>query len=332
MIPIFRTREDKFKEYLESQLKDYIFTEVSSEFLNMADLSFMDNVPIPVSSTDLKAFMDNGLSTTVIADNIAVVIGTDTHFKYVEKYLQYLHKLFDEKLIFVFINKGEACLEKGDYKKGLAYLRAAMMFKEDAVEAMFCYANGCRYWYLSMEDEEGKEELISLLKNEAREYFEHCTSVNPKFYQAWYFLGYAYVNMGQYQRAQIAWKHYMTCCGEDNPENIKEIEGRLASLDDPVKIEKGINLMSSGRVEEGLRILESYVDTDFAKWWPLHFNLASGYRELGYKNEAIEGFLKVLELSPSNYDAMVALYELYAELGDSEKAEKYLNKSKLVKS
>jgi len=331
MVPIFRSREDTFKTYLEPLMKDFIFTEVSAEFLNSADLGFMENVPIPVKSDNLKAFIDTGLSTTQIADNIAIVIGTDTHFKYIEKYLQYLHKLFDDKLIFVFINKGEEWLEKGNYKLGLAYLRAAMMFKDDAVESMFCYANGCRYWYLSMEDEEGNEDLILMLKKESQTYFEIITSAYPEFPQAWYFLGYSYLNQGQYQKAQLCWRHYMECGKGDDPENIKEIENRLADLEDPVKIEKGVSLLACGRMEEGLRILESYVDTEYGKWWPLHFNLACAYRELGHVNEAIEGFLKVLSISPSHYDSMVALSELYAQVGDAEKAEKYLNKSKLVK-
>ena len=330
MLPIFKSREDKLNEYLKSELKDFMFTEVSEEFLNAADLSFMKDIPIPIKAEDLKSFMDKGLSTTQIADNISVVIGSDTHFKYVDSYLQYLHKLFDDKLVLVFAGKGEEALKIGNYRRGLAYLRAAMMFKDDALESMFCYANGCRFWYLSMEGEDGCDELILLLKNESREYFEHCTSAYPQFPQAWYYLGYAYLNMGQYQRTQIAWKHYMTCCGEDDPENIKEIEGRLVELEDPVKIEKGVNLLAGGRLEEGLRILEPYVDTEYGKWWPLHFNLACAYREMDHPEEAIEGFLKVLELNPSHYDSMIALYELYAEAGDSEKAEKYLNKSKLV--
>ena len=331
MIPIFKSREDKLKDYLVSEISHYIFSEVSEEFLSAADLGFMKDVPIPIGPEDLKAFTDTGLSTTQIADNMAIILGCDTHFKYADAYLQYLNKMFDDKLVLVFATKGEECLKIGNFKKGLAYLRAGLMFRNEALESMFCYANGCRFWYLSMEDEDGKEDLITLLKSEALEYFEHVTNKYPEFAQGWYYLGYAYINRGQYQRAQISWKHYMKCCGGDDPENIKEIEGRLVELDDPVKIEQGINLLSAGRIEDGLKILEPYVDTQYAKWWPLHFNLACAYRELGHRQEAIEGFLKVLELSPSNYDAMVALSELYAEVGDAEKAEKYLNKSKIVK-
>ena len=331
MIPIFKSREDKLKDYLVSVLDDYMFSEVSDEFLDAADLGFMRGTPIPIAKEDLKAFTENGLSTTKIADNIAIVIGSDTHFKHTDIYLQYLNKMFDDKLVLVFATKGEECLKIGNYRKGLAYLRAGLMFRNEALESMFCYANGCRYWYLSLEGEEEQDDLITTLKSEALEYFEHCTNAYPEFAQGWYYLGYGYINQGQYQRAQIAWRHYMKCCGGDDPENIKEIEARLVDLDDPVKIEQGINLLAAGRMEEGLKVLEPYVDTKYADWWPLHFNLACAYRELGHITEAIEGFLKVLNLSPSNYDAMIALSELYAQIGDAEKAEKYLNKSKLVK-
>ena len=331
MIPIFKSREDKLKDYLVGEVKNFIFSEVSEEFLNSADLGFMKDIPIPIAPEDLKKFTENGLSTTQIADNMAIVIGSDTHFKYVDNYLQYLNKLFDDKLVLVFAKKGEDCLKIGNYRKGLAYLRAGLMFRNEALESMFCYANGCRFWYFSMEGEEDQDDLILTLKGEAKTYFEYCTEAYPEFPQAWYYLGYAYLNMGQYLRTQIAWKHYMKCAGSDDPENIKEIEGRLVELEDPVKIEAGVNLLAQGKMEEGLKVLEPYVDTQYGKWWPLHFNLACAYRELGHVNEAIEGFLKVLEYSPSNYDAMVALSELYAELGDAEKSEKYLNKSKLVK-
>jgi len=331
MIPIFKSREDNLKEYLVNELSKFIFSELSVDFLKSADLEFMKDVPIPIAPEDLKAFTEKGLSTTQIADNIAIVIGCDTHFKHVDSYLKYLNKLFDDKLVLVFAKKGEEALKIGNYRKGLAYLRAGLMFRNEALESMFTYANGCRYWYLSMEGEEGEEDLITLLKDEARTYFEYCTDAYPKFPQAWYYLGYSYLNQGLYLRAQIAWKHYMQCAGSDDPENIKEIEGRLVELKDPVKIEEGVNLLLAGRLEEGLRILEPYVNTQYGKWWPLHFNLACAYREMGALEEAIEGFLKVLELSPSNYETMVALSELYAKTGDSEKSEKYLNKSKLVK-
>lgn len=329
MIPMFKSREDKLKEYLQSELKAFMFSELSDEFLKAAELTFLSGIPVPVKQADLKVFTEKGLSTTELADNMAMVLGTDTRFKYADEYLQYLNKLFDDRLVLVFAAKGEECLKAGSFRKGIAYLRAALMFRNDSPEAVFSYANGCRIWYLSMEGEEGKEDVILLLKSEARMYFELCTSIRPEFAPAWYFLGYAYLNAGEYLRAQIAWRRYMKC-GNRGPDESKEISERLSELEDPVKIEKAINLLSEGRIEEGLRILEPYVESEYADWWPLHYNLAYAYRELGFINEAIEGFKRVLALSPSHCDSMVALSELYAEMGDAGNAEKYHNKSKLL--
>ena len=81
---------------------------------------------------------------------------------------------------------------------------------------------------------------------------------------------------------------------------------------------------------EALTILEPYTESRFANWWPLHFYLATGYEALGHYPEAIEGYLKVLSLNPSNYDAMISLAELYSKTGDEEKARKYSEKAKLV--
>jgi tetratricopeptide (TPR) repeat protein len=264
----------------------------------------MEGVPVPIHADDLKAFAAHGLSTTKIADNIAIVLGSDTQFRYADKYLQFLNRLFDDKLVEVFASKAGEALKIGDYRKGLAYLRAGMLFRQDSQTAMFAYASGCRYWYLQLEGSEEDQELIKILKSEAHEYFEHCTDAYPEFAKAWYFLGYDYVNQGQYQRAQIAWRHYLEAVEKmpqtpEDPENIKEIQDRIAELEDPIRIEKAVTLLNAGQTIDALRILEPYSQTGYSKWWPLHMYLAQAYRELGYNTEAIEGYQKVLQLSGS---------------------------------
>ena len=336
MLPVFKSREDKLLPYLEPLIKDMLFTEVPSELLiGQADLSFMENVPFPVKKEELTDLTGGGLSAIQIADNIALVIGANTGFKYTDAYLQYLNRLFDSKLVPVLTGKGKQELRSGNYRRGLAYLRAAMMFRDDDPESMFSYANGCRYWYSQLEGSEDDIELIKILKAEANEYFEHMTDQHPEFAGGWYFLGYAYLNEGQYLKSQLAWRKYLETADrndEAEAESIKEIEERLEALEEPVKIEKGVSFLNSGRLEEGLQILEPYTQTEYAKWWPLHFYLGCAYNELGQLPEAIEGFLNVLKLSPSNLDAMEALADLYARTGDAEKSEKYSNKAALIKA
>ena len=335
MLPVFRSRKDRLKPYLEKQLSEMLFTEIPAGFLSgETDLSFMEGVPFPVRKDDLAALTDSGLSAVKIADNIAVVIGSDTQFRYADQYIRFLNHLFDERLVKVFAGKAGEALRTGNYRTGLAYLRAGMCFRDDDLDAMFAYAGGCRYWYLQLEGSEEDAELIKILKSEASEYYEHITGAFPEFAPAWYYLGYVYLNEGQYLKAQLAWKKYLAAADRDDTAQtspIEEIEERVSQLEDPVKIEKGMALLVAGKLQEGLAILEPYVDTEYSKWWPLHYALAGAYRELGHQNEAIDGYLQVLRLSPSNADAMDALAALYGSLGDAEKVKKYAVKAELVR-
>ena len=319
----------ELKKYLTTEIKDFLFTELNEDFLDSSDLSFLIQVPIPIKQEDLKDFTKDGLSTTKIADNMAIVLGADMEFKYAPFYIRYLRKLFDEKLVMVFCNQAEKLILKDQYRKAICYLRAALQLDPNGLQSMYCYANGCRIWYQSMEGTDD-EELITLLKADANEYFSHVTNMYPEFAPAWFFLGFAYLNAGAYTKASLAFKHYIANADGQPEEDIKEVKERLDELEDPIKIEEGKNLLMAGRIEEALRILEPYVDTKYSKWWPLHFYLAVAYENLGHDTEAIEGYLKVLNLNPSNYDAMVALSELYEKVGDEEKARKYSQKSKIV--
>ena len=321
---------------MEKQLKDMLFIEMPVDALtDEADLSFMKGVPLPIKKEDLADLSGSGLSAVKLADNIAVVIGSDTQFRYADQYIRFLNRLFDAKLIKVFSGKAGEALKVGNYRLGMAYLRAGMCFRDDDKDAMFAYAGGCRYWYLGLEGSEEDTELIKILKSEASEYYEHLTDAYPEFAPGWYYLGYVYLNEGRYLKAQLAWKKYLAGADRDDVDQtapIEEIEQRVRELDDPVKIEQGAALLQSGKLEEGLAVLEPYVNTEYSRWWPLHFYLASAYRELGYQKEAVEGFKNVLRLSPSNVDAMDALAAVYRASGDTENAEKYAKKAELVRS
>ena len=59
MIPIFRTRKDRLKPYFTNQLSSFIFSEVSPEFLASGGLSFMEGVPLPLHSQDLKSSIED---------------------------------------------------------------------------------------------------------------------------------------------------------------------------------------------------------------------------------------------------------------------------------
>mgnify|MGYP000847943422 FL=1 len=150
-----------------------------------------------------------------------------------------------------------------------------------------------------------------------------------------YFLGYAYLNLGLYIKAQLTWKDFLSLIEGDESEDKKamreEINERLADLEDPVLIETGYNCILSNRFVDGINILSAYEDSErFKNWWPLWYYLGIAYKHISDIDNAEESFLKVLKLSPSNIEAMTELVEIYKNTGEKELEEKYANKIKLV--
>lgn len=337
--PDFRKREDKLSGWLDGEVRTFLFDSFSDDYCTRTGMEFLRGVDIPIKPGDLAAFHgEGGLAVTDLADNMALVIGANTQFKYRDAYIAYLAMYFNEKLVDVLAQKGSGELKEQHYRKACIYFRAALLLDSQNKEAMFGYACCCREWYLSMEGED-QQELTGILKKESTEYFEHVTRVYPDAAAPYYFLGYAYVNAGQYKKAELAWKKFLELSGkqpdgpgeQDEREEIKEIRERLASLEAPVKIEEGVNLLTAGHLEDGLRILERYVGTEYDSWWPLHYYLGSAYRELGFFTEAIEGFKRVLALQPSHAESCECLAELYMAEGDAENAEKYRRKAEIIR-
>ena len=318
-------KEDKLKPYLESEIKGMLFDELAEDFLEKNGLEFMKGVSVPLRAEDLT----KGADVTQLADNMAMVMGADVHFKYTSQYIKFMAKCFNEKLVSVMSGTGGTNLINEQYRKACIYYRAALLLDSKDRDAIFGYACCCREWYLSLEGDD-EQELVAILKAEATEYFEWCMVLYEDFAPSYYFLGYAYLNAGQYTKASLVWQDFIERADRSkDAEIVKEIEERVESLKEPVKIEAGINHIISGRYEEGLKVLEPYVGGEYDSWWPLHFYLASAYRELGALNEAVEGFRRVLALSPSHEESAQALADLYAELGDAEMSEKYLNKLRI---
>jgi tetratricopeptide (TPR) repeat protein len=332
MIPEFAEREDKFKSYLHSEIKNFLYDELAEEFCVSNGMDFLVGVPLPFTATDLVNSQSKGLQLTSLADNMVMCIGADTHFKYAEYYERFLKKFFDEALMSVLVGKAIEELKKEHFRRSMIYSRAALMLDSQFPDSLFTYACACREWYLSLEGDD-YQELVALLKSDANEYFEYTVEADPTYAAAWYYMGYAYLNQAQYTKAGIAWNKFLALASgrEKDREAVEEIRERVAALKDPIRIEEGINQLLMGRVREALAILEPYVDTDFAEWWPLHYYLGCAYRELGHLPEAIEGFRRVIALAPSHYESNLALSELYKEAGDMDMAEKYARKAELLK-
>ncbi len=363
--------KDRIGQYLRPRLEEVVFDELSDAYLERAGLAdILTGVPVPLKKNELGK-----ISTLTIAKCMAFVIGCDPEFKYKENYIAYIKRMFEVRFANALIAEGiETAATKKSYDYACILFRAAMQIEPDNAGAYYCYGRACRDAYglaaENLESSEEAEELVGRFKAEALEAFEVATLKDPKLADAYYFLGYAYLNMGLYIKAKLTWEEYMRLTEDapkaepkaaemaagspsENPdpeispaknpasessayaENLKEVREeiaeRLTALEKPVEIEKGYNLVISGRYEEGIEALSPYKEGEFASWWPLWFYLGTAYGELGKTEEAIACFTEVLKYAPSNIESMEELVKLYEKTGNTEKVEKYTKKIGVVK-
>ncbi|MBR6444006.1 MAG: hypothetical protein IKS63_01085 [Firmicutes bacterium] len=322
-----KKREDRVGRYLKKYLDGFLFSEFSGLFLDQSDIEkVMAGVPIPLKKHDAAGLeSEEGIRMLDIADNMAMVIGCDPHFEYAPQYIECMHMLYgDEFRRKLVLDAGKLASEG---KKDLACIRfrAALCMDGEDADAMYGYARICRDMYLDSED----KEYTGRFKAESIEMFELLTIAHPEVDMGHYYLGYAYINLGMYKKAEIAWSDFLKL--SENEEASKEIRERMAQLRDPVIIENGCNMVSTGRYEEGLAVLEEYKDSKFSKWWPLHYYMGIGYSATGRTEEAEEAFKKVLRLNASHLETMKELVELYKVTGNDEGRRKYEEKIKLVR-
>ena len=313
--------KDRIGRYLTPHLSEMVFDELSEGYLKKAGIAdIMTGVPVPIRKKKL-----GNITTLAIARNMAFVIGCDPSFQYRENYIAYILRTFDKRFAQGLIADGVDGAAKNDYDYACIQFRAAMQIDPDNADAYYCYGRACKDAYEAAED----EEFVGRFKAESLEAFEIATLKNPHLADAFYFLGYGYVNLGLYVKARLTWQEFMKL--SEDEELKKEIAERLGQLEEPVKIEKGYNLVLSGKYEEGISVLSQYTEGSFAGWWPLWYYLGVAYAGLGENDEAIASFLQVLRFSPSNEETMEELVKLYENIGDEERASKYRNKIQLVR-
>lgn len=321
-------REDRIGRYFRKYLDRFVFNEFSADFrdkIKAGDL--MAGVPIPLRKEDLEAFASGeGVSMQVIAENMTWVIGCDPHFQYTENYVAILNKIFGKKACEGVLKEGRDAAEQGEMDNACIHFRAALCMQPDFLDAMYSYARACRAMYLDSQN----EEYVGRFKAEAFDYFELITEMHPKFAQSYYYLGYAYLNMGLYKKAQLTWDKFMEY--SKNGKDRKEIRQRLQQLEEPVLIEQGCNDVMAGRYQQGIACLEPFKTSRFKTWWPLFYYLGIAYEMTGQMEDAIACFKKVLTMNASHIETMEELVAIYTQAGDEANIFKYQNKIRMVKA
>lgn len=369
------TKTDRIGELLQSHLSEMVFDELSDNYLKKAEVyDILKDIPVPIRKTEMT-----GITVLKIAMNMAFVFGCDPNFRYKENYIQYILKNFDKNFANGLIAQGVEIAQENKYDEACIWFRAAMQIDPDNANAYYCYGRSLKDCYEKIAQAEEASELsktdpgtiadvIGRYKAESIEAFEVATLKNPELTEAYYFLGYAYLNMGLYVKAKLTWEKYMELAEKDSrshltgkgekalEEAMKDIRIRLTQLREPVKIEEGYNLILTGKFDEGIRALKPYTEEEgrYRTWWPLWFYLGTAYRELAHDSkkelleadpeaspkdddvvraayeEALKYYLEVLKLSPSNKEAMEEVLEIYKFLEDSEKIDKYTKKLAII--
>ena len=320
-------REDRIGRYFKKYLSKFVFDEFSPKFIAESKAGdLMKGVPIPLRKKDYKVFAGGeGLSMLTIAENMAWVMGCDPHFKHTKDYVAILSKLYNYKLYEGMMKEGRDAAERGAMDDACIHFRAALCMKPDYLHAMYSYARACRAMYQSSNN----EEYVGRFKAEALDYFELTTETHPRFAQGYYYLGYAYLNMGLYVKADLTWREFLRF--SRNGKDKKEIRTRIKQLEEPVQIEQGYNDVMAGRYEEGITRLEPFLSSRFNTWWPLHYYLGVAYEMTGRKSDAVSSFKRVLTMNASHLETMEELVAIYTQEGDRENRRKYEQKIQLIR-
>ena len=338
--------KDRISKYLSPRIQDMMFAELSPEYLSRTNASeILGGIPVPVGieGSDAKGAID--LRNIVI--NMARVIGGDPLFVYAEKYIDFIKHAAGDNAVAMLVSEGAHSADTGDLEDACMLLRAALRLEPKSREALYLYARACKEAYETeaamAPDGMGDEERIGLFKAESSETFELLTMIHPDFAMGYYFLGFAYLNMGLYLKARLTWQDFLRLSAGSETEihemdddllaSVREeISERVEELEEPVEIELGCNRIMGGDFVGGRDTLMKFTDGRYSQWWPLWYYLGIAEASLGNASEAIADFRKVLTLSPSNTDAMDELVHLYEATGDTENAAKYRKKIDIVNS
>ena len=322
-----KRRKDRVGRYLKKHMDGIVFGEFSAGYLNKSNTAeIMKGVPVPMRKEDRESFAGGaGMKPAHLIDNMAWVMGIDPQFRYTENYVAFLLKLFNPKICDAILKKGRGLATKKSFDEACIYFRATLCIKPTYLHGMYSYARVCRAMYM----ESTNAEYIGRFKAEAMDYFELLTEIHPRFSQAYYYLGYAYMNMGLYTKTELTWKEFLR--RSQHPKDKKEIRTRLQQIEEPVEIEQGCNAVLAGRYEEGLDTLRPFLKSRFKTWWPLSYYVGVCYARTGKPERALANFKRVLTMNGSHLETMEELAALYAKARDEENETKYRKKIELIR-
>jgi tetratricopeptide (TPR) repeat protein len=136
--------------------------------------------------------------------------------------------------------------------------------------------------------------------------------------------------MGLYAKAEATWKIFLRV--SRTAKDLKEIKNRIEQIKEPIRIEEGYTLILTGRYDDGIDVLEPFLERKYKDWWPLHYYLGVAYQQIGRTGDAVARFKNVLAMNASHLETMEELLNIYRSQGDKENTTKFETKIKLIRA
>lgn len=318
--------ENRLNKYFAHLAGDYMFLELMPDYMKRMRIDFMRGVPMPVLRRFVEDLSDSqGVDFNAFTMGMVSMIGIDPDFRYATRYVKLLTYM-NPAVGGVIVRIGLQLANAGQLEMAAVHFRAALVIDPDDRDALYNYMLVCRDMYLKSDD----KDYIADFKQEVFEALQRLKELDPSIAMVHYYLGFAYINMGQYSLAQQAWRDFIRLADE-GPET-KEIRERLDELSDAVRIEGGYRDVIGGNWEKGMAVLEEYKNTRFMDWWPLPYYLGVGYSRLGRYGEALEMLKKAARGNPSSPEIAAELVLVNNAMGDEVNAEKYRRKLEILKT
>jgi tetratricopeptide (TPR) repeat protein len=237
----------------------------------------------------------------IVAENIVNILGAEPKGKAAEKYVDFLEKTFGVKAEKVVVKKAKNFAKNGKFEDAAIYYRAAKRIKPDSIDAIYGYARVCREVY-------NENKKLRDYEQEAINHFELLNEIFPRFAESYYFLGYLYLNKGQYIKTEEPWKRFIKI--SKNGRDRREIRKRLKQIEPLAEIERGCDAVSSGDYESGIDILKPHLGGKYDDWFPLHYFLGVAYKNVSEKQKAKTEFETALKLNPKHKESKSELDKL----------------------
>lgn len=317
---------DRLTKYFIDKVDEYKFIELMPDYLKKMRIDFMRGVPIPLSGVDLeKLARERQINADLFIWGMLRVIGINPEFEYVPKYVKLLTYMKAD-VGSMAVNMGLALANTEALEDAALFFRAALVIDPEDIDALYNYMLVCRNLYGESRD----KEYVADFKQEVFESLLKLKELDPSIAMVHYYLGFAYINMGRYSEAQSAWLDFLSLAGDS--EERQEIQDLLESLKDPLRIEQGYRDVVEGRWDQGLSVLEEYLDTEYREWWPLQYYVGMGYNRTGRYGEALAVLKKAAQANPSSPEIVAELILANEGLGDEINTEKYRRKLKILNS